>query len=210
MAAAAGGRTSSGAFAGRPRPPARHFQFCLPLRPRPRRAPRRPGPLARRARPDPGIRPPSGRPAPWASRTRFVCRLTCRSGSAEVAGSPGGARARGREGRSQEVRTRRGAPGGAPACALLGCPTPAPGRAASPRGDPHRQPGVEDVRGQGSRRPDYGRADTREPAEMPLASRAPRESGHARRLCPGFVSAVVSHPDFLGIPGPDALCRPSF
>ncbi|XP_043305491.1 translation initiation factor IF-2-like [Cervus canadensis] len=68
-------RTSSGASAGRPRPPARHFQFCLPLRPGPRRAPGTAG--SSRAPPAP---PPWAltalRPSRVLSRSRFVCSLT--------------------------------------------------------------------------------------------------------------------------------------
>ena len=76
MAAAPGGRTSSGAFAGRPRPPARHFQFCLPLRPRPRRAPGSAGPSRAALASIPGSDRSPAAPRPGLSRPGFVCSLT--------------------------------------------------------------------------------------------------------------------------------------
>lgn len=82
--------------------------------------------------------------------------------------------------RSQEVRTRRGAPGAlGPACASA-----ASERAASARSGPHACPGVGDLRGQGSRRPDRGRGDTRGPLETLFPT-------HALLGCPETPPALL-------------------
>lgn len=161
MAAAAGGWTSFGAFARRPRPPARHFQFCLPFRPWPRRAPGRPG-LSPPPEPPARIRPLSGRPALWALPTCFVCSLTWRSGPARLRDLPGARGARGAREPSPTLdalpggEEEAGSPGGAPASALLGCPPGAPRVRAAAR---TFSLGWKTRAGRGSRQPDHRRAD---------------------------------------------------
>ena len=184
MVAATGGRTSSGASAGRPRPPARHFQFCLPLRPRPRRAPGTARPS--RAPPAPPPRALTAlRPCRGLSRSRFVCSLTGDRAPPSCGVSPAA------RGVREASPTLDALPGGEDAA---GSPRGRPGQC-----EPCLSPGAQRVsevartfgqgRGKcGTSGPVRGRADTRVPSETRLPTAAPRGSLEARGpLCPAVI-----------------------